>query len=74
VSWAWIGLGLTLAAGLLAVWSAHIPGLREWTGAAPLQPEPPADERPGGTLRAALGEPEYLDELTISHDHHGGAT
>lgn len=24
--------------------------------------------------RAALREPEYLDELTISHDHNHGAT
>lgn len=63
--WAWIGLGLVLAVGVVAVCSAHIPVLREWTGAAPLEP----DVRPGGTLRRALDEPEYLDDLSISHDH-----
>lgn len=38
-----IVLALVLAAGLLAVFSGHIPYLRELTGAAPLQPEEPAD-------------------------------
>jgi hypothetical protein len=60
--WLLLAAVLLLMAG--AVCAAHIPGVRTLTGAAPLEP----DERPGGTLRAAL------DELSISHDHHGGAT
>jgi hypothetical protein len=34
-----IGLALVFAAAGLAVFSGHIPVLRDWTGAAPLQAE-----------------------------------
>lgn len=34
-----IALGVVLAIGVLLLFAAHIPGLREITGAAPLQPE-----------------------------------
>lgn len=67
---AWITFGVVVVLLVAAVFSAHIPGLRTLTGAAPLQP----DERPGGTLRRALGEPECLDDLTISHDHTPGGS
>jgi len=36
-----IVLGVVVALTLVALFSGHIPGLREWTGAAPLQAEEP---------------------------------
>lgn len=65
---AWVALAIVLVLLCAAPFSAHIPVLRDWTGAAPLDREPP-DDQPGSTLRAALGKPEYLDDLSISHDH-----
>jgi hypothetical protein len=35
----WLLLAVVLVAMAAAVCSAHIPGLREWTGAAPLDRE-----------------------------------
>jgi hypothetical protein len=34
-----IVLAVLIAAATLAICSGHIPGLRDWTGAAPLQAE-----------------------------------
>ncbi|MCM2427352.1 hypothetical protein [Streptomyces sp. RKAG337] len=36
----WIILGLVVVAFALAICAAHVPGLRELTGAAPLDREP----------------------------------
>jgi hypothetical protein len=39
-----IGLALVFVAAGLAVFSGHIPVLRDWTGAAPLQAEDDTDK------------------------------
>jgi hypothetical protein len=39
-----IVLAVCIAAAGLAVFSGHIPVLRDWTGAAPLLPEDDADK------------------------------
>ena len=41
----WIVLAVVLLAGVACLFSAHIPGLRDLTGAAPLQPEEPDTAR-----------------------------
>lgn len=43
-----IALALVLAAAVLALFSAHIPLLRDWTGAAPLQADEPVETREVG--------------------------
>ena len=60
-----IALGVALVAFAFALFSAHIPLLRDWTGAAPLQadePEPPdhardfaASDQRGYVIRADWG-------------------
>lgn len=61
---AWIALAIVLALLAATPFAAHIPGVREWTGAAPLERESDRpDHVPGGTLRHALDYPEYLDDL-----------
>lgn len=41
--WSLIALAVVVVAATVALFSGHIPGVRTWTGAAPLLPE---DRRP----------------------------